>query len=35
MTAYRVDRNRSEHDLASGIVCDLSGIKAALENSPS
>lgn len=35
MTAYRVDRNRSKHDLASGIVCDLSGIKAALENSPS
>lgn len=30
MTAYLVDRNRNEHDLAQGVVCDLSGIAAAL-----
>jgi HAD superfamily hydrolase (TIGR01509 family) len=30
MTAYLVDRRRNEHDLAQGVVCDLSGIAAAL-----
>ena len=31
MTAYLVDRSQSRHDLARGIVCDLSGIAAALD----
>jgi putative hydrolase of the HAD superfamily len=31
MTAYLVDRSRNDHDLAQGVVCDLSGIEAALK----